>query len=87
MTVAIVAECYFCPTTLEVDSSAGLSHNELREISMNPDLLEPGWRGFTVDDREVIVFCPRCLVAFATVAAAIEAGIDQVLEQRKAAVA
>lgn len=87
MAVATVAECDFCPNTLEVDTSAGLSHNDIREISMNPDLLEPGWRGLTIDHREVIVFCPRCAIAFHQAADAIEAGIDQVLQQRKAATA
>ena len=33
MAVAIAAECDFCTSTLEVDTAAGLSHNDIREIA------------------------------------------------------
>ncbi|MEO6115975.1 MAG: hypothetical protein ABIP33_06285 [Pseudolysinimonas sp.] len=81
--IATAAECDFCPNTLEIDTAAGLTHNDIAGIRRNPELLEPGWRSITIDDHELIVFCPRCAVIFATAASAIAAGVDQVLEQRR----
>jgi hypothetical protein len=85
--IARAAECDFCPNVLEIDTAAGLTRADVDEIKKAPSVLEPGWRSIRIDDREVIVFCPRCAVIFATAADAIAASVDQVLEQRKAAVA
>lgn len=87
MAVAIAAECDFCPNTLEVDTAAGLNSVDVRAIAGDPSLLEPGWLKLALAGHELITFCPRCAIAFRQVADAIEAGIDQVLEGRRKAIA
>jgi hypothetical protein len=82
--IARAAECDFCPTVLEIDTAAGLTRADIDDIKAAPNLLEPGWRSIRIDDREVIVFCPRCATAYALAADAIAAGVQQALEQRKA---
>jgi hypothetical protein len=79
--ILVVAACSFCPRELEIDAGSADS-DFAREVRSDPSTVEPGWRTTRIDAHEIITFCPRCLVAFATVAAAVDSGLQQALDLR-----